>query len=271
MELTAWTVDGLCSQVNLRPRQSRIDLSDVTFFSPYALVYLGMFLRYHRARGSAFVMVLPRNPVAREYLVRQKFFHRFNFDTTAIEQVRLRRFTTSTSLNDIVDLEAHPNIADEVTDSIQNLLQNNQVNIDTSRFAEFASELVDNFAQHAEQTLAALAIQYYPRLRRVVMAVGDCGVGVRASLATKFEYAYLMAFPHTTAILKALEPQVGRKWEGGMGLTDVAAGVLDMGGHLTIASGNALTFVDRQGTRAGKKSNDLSGVQIEVSVPERKR
>ena len=54
MDLTAWTVDGLCSQVNQRPEQSRIDLSDVTFFSPYGLVYLGMFLRYHKARGKAF-------------------------------------------------------------------------------------------------------------------------------------------------------------------------------------------------------------------------
>ena len=53
------------------------------------------------------------------------------------------------------------------------------------------------------------------------MAVGDCGLGVRASLATKLDYAYLKLRSHTQALLKALQPQVGRKKEGGMGLTDV--------------------------------------------------
>ncbi len=121
MDLTAWTVDGLCSQVNQPPEQSRIDLSGVTFFSPYGLVYLGMFLRYHMARGKAFEVVWPRNPVARGYLHRQNFDGRFNFSSAIPEQRPLRQFTKSTSLDDIVDLENRAYIADEVTDSILTL------------------------------------------------------------------------------------------------------------------------------------------------------
>ena len=271
MELNAWTVDRLCSQVDQRPERPRIDLSEVTFFTPYGLVYFGMFLRYHNARGKAFDVDLPRNPAAKEYLQRQNFFDRFNFNTEAIEQGSLRRFTTSTSLNDIVDLEKRAYIAEDVTDSILTLLQGNRVHIDTSLFANIASELVDNFAQHAEQTLAALAIQYYPRPRRVVMAVGDCGVGVRASLATKFEYAYLKDRPHTEAILKALEPQVSSKRQGGMGLTDVNEDVRQANGRLTITSGNGRVMVNQLGTRFGVTSHDLSGVQVEISIPERGR
>ena len=271
MDLTAGTVDKLCSQVNQGLERPTIDLSGVTFFTPYALVYLGMFLRHHYARGKGFAVVLPRSPVAHEYLQRQNFFDRFNFNTATIEQRVLRRFTTSTSLNDIVDLEAHPYIAYEVTDSILNLLRNNHVDIDTSLFANIVSELVDNFAQHAGQPLATLAMQYYPRPRRVMMAVGDCGVGVRASLATKPQYAYLTARPHTEAILKALEPLVSSKREGGMGLTEVNEDVRQANGRLIITSGNGRVIVDQYGTRHGVTSHDLSGVQVEISVPERKR
>ncbi len=230
-----------------------------------------MFLRYHNARGKLFRVVLPKKPSARRYLRRQNFFDRFNFRPGAIEDEPLRRFATSTSLDDIVDLENRPYIAEDVTNLILNLLRSNQVDIDTSFFATIASELVDNFAQHAGQPLAALAMQYYPNLRRVVMAMGDYGIGVRASLAEKPEYAYLRHRPHTKAILKALEPQVSGKWEGGMGLTEVNDDVRQANGRLTITSGNGRVMVDKSGTRFGVTSHDLSGVQVEISIPERGR
>ena len=269
MRLTVWTVDRLCSQVNLRLKRPRIDLTAVTLLSPYALVYLGMFLRRHNARGKGFDVGLPRNRKARQYLQRQKFFERFDFDTAGMVEESIDSLGASTALDDIIDVPAREDIGNEVTVPILNVLRSNKVDIDTSRFAEFASELVDNFAQHAEHPLAAVAMQYYPGERRVALAVGDCGVGVRASLAGTVKYAYLRNRSHTEAILKALEPQVSRKWEGGMGLTDATTGVLDMGGQLTIASGDAIAIMDEQGARAGKKSHSLTGVQIEVSVPER--
>ena len=271
MKLTVWTVDRLCSQVNLRLKRPIINLSAVTFLSPYALVYLGMFLRYHNARGKTFRLVPPTSKKARRYLQRQKFSERFNVGAEIIEQGSLHQLAPSTSLSDIVDLEKGDHIADSVTYAMVDLLRSNKVDIDTGLFADMASELVDNFAQHADQPLAALAMQCYPNLRRVVMAVGDCGRGVRGSLAKKGEYAYLVARPHTTAILKALEPQVSSKPEGGMGLTDVSEDVQQANGKLIITSGNGRVIIDHLGTRLGVTSHNLSGVQVEISIPERRR
>ena len=271
MRLTVWTVDRLCSQVNLRLKRPIVDLSAVTFLSPYALVYLGMFLRYHNAKGKTFKVAAPRSKQARRYLQRQKFVERFNVGAEVIKQGPLHQLAPSTSLNDIVDLEDGDRVADSVTDAVVDLLRDNKVDIDTGLFADIASELVDNFAQHADQPLAALAMQCYPNFRRVVMAVGDCGVGARANLASKPEYAYLGLRPHTTAILKALQPQVSSKWEGGMGLTDVSEGVRQANGRLIITSGNGRVVVDHLGTRLGVTSHNLSGVQVEISIPERQR
>ncbi len=103
------------------------------------------------------------------------------------------------------------------------------------------------------------------------MAVGDCGIGVRASLAKNPQYAYLKDRPHTEAILKALEPQVSRKREGGMGLTDVKEDVRQANGRLVITSGNGRVIADHRRTISGTQDYNLSGVQVEVSIPERRR
>ncbi len=41
MNLTFWNVDRLLAGVDLQADSPTIDLSEVTFFEPFALVYLG--------------------------------------------------------------------------------------------------------------------------------------------------------------------------------------------------------------------------------------
>src|SRR5262245_9325967 len=116
------SVADCCANTDLSANQPLVDLSDVTFFTPFGLLYLGMFLRYYANQGKAFVVNLPSNAKARNYLATQNFWQRFNFDPETIGCERLRELSTSTSLNDIVDIERNSYIGDEIGDRLRGIL-----------------------------------------------------------------------------------------------------------------------------------------------------
>src|SRR5688572_7613923 len=175
MNLHFWNVDRVCAQVDLDHAEPTIDLSRVTFFSPFALVYLGMFVRFFSEKGIELHLIPPTDNDARYYLARQNFWERFNFDENTVRTERLHRFTTSTSLNDIIDIERHDFIADEVGDKLLEVLADCDCQLPARKVALIVAELVDNFAQHSRKILAALTLQYYPRKANLSIAVADCG------------------------------------------------------------------------------------------------
>ena len=112
-------------------------------------------------------------------------------------------------------------------------------------------------------------MQFDGRTHRVKIALGDCGVGIRKSLASQPKYSYLRLRSDFTAALKAFEPLVSRKQEGGMGLVDVKEGIQELGGDLTLSTGKG--YVQFRGARTyyGEMAYNLPGVQIDLSIPER--
>lgn len=182
---------------------------------------------------------------------------------------KLHRFITRTSLNDIVDVEKHDNIADEICFQVKEILIATGSRLSPSTIALMISELVDNFAQHSKRNLAALALQYYPQPGNLMIAVGDCGVGIRSSLASNRKYAWLKKEPNYIAALEALKPGVSRKPQGGTGFTDVLDGVADLGGELRLATGDEYISVEKGEANYGAMNFDLPGVQLEISLPGR--
>ncbi len=260
-------VDDLRASVDMNAPQPNIDLSGVTVFEPFALVYLGMFLRHHNSEGKLFSVTHPWDRRALAYLETQNFWNRFNFNPVGTGDTRLRRFTNSTSMNDIVDIERQRWIAEDVAEQVARVLVKNGPRIAVDAITEVASELVDNFDQHARHALAACSLQSYPQGNRVVFAIGDCGIGMRASLSSLQKYEYLSTRPHQQSILMAIEQQVTRKWEGGMGLTQVVETVVALGGRLFLSSGDGYVTVSPSGKFVGTQAYDLTGVQIELSFP----
>jgi len=269
MNLTFWNIDRFLATVNLDESNSLIDLADITFFEPFALVYLGMYLRHHNSLGRTFMIQLPRARDSRDYLARVNFWERFNFHPDVIRRENLRRFHSTTSFNDILDIENTEGVAEEISGSVREILRANAVRIATDTIAEVVAELVDNFAQHSQRSLATCALQYYPRDRRVVFAIGDCGVGIRGSLASNRQYAYLAEKPHHEAASLAFEPLVSRKPEGGTGLTEVADAVMAAQGQLRLSTGDGYVIIRNRRKERGQMALDLSGVQIEVSFSAR--
>jgi hypothetical protein len=262
------SVDQLCASIDCNEERPTIDLSSVTFIRPFSLVYLGMFLRYQNYNGKAFDIIMPESNAVRSYLARQNFWERFNFNPEVIESEKLIRFTTSTSLNDIVDIEKRPYIAEDIASEVSKVLRNSRVLVKANSVAELVCELVDNFAIHSEQMLATVAMQYYPNLHRVILAVGDCGIGIRSSLSSNPQFAYLNNSAHYEAALKAFEPLVSRIPGCGTGLTDVRDEAINLGGRLILATGDGYVIIGPDGTKYGNMAYDLPGVQIELSIPE---
>ena len=272
MQLSYENVDWLCSKVDFRQPPPHIDLSEVSFIEPFALIYLGMFLRLHNANGIAFELTLPTSQKVIRYLAGQNFWERFNFDETTIEEERIHRFTTSTSLNDIVDIENRPYVGDDIAAAVCDLLIREEVKVDVYEIEYLVSEIVDNFERHSgtAHALAALAVQYYPKSKQLDIAIGDCGIGIRASLVQNPSHAYLADRPHYEAVRKALEPLIsGRIQGGGMGLSEVKDSIKSLGGSLVLTSGDGYFSMSTDSEEYGLMYYDLPGVQISLTVPER--
>ena len=270
MGLSHITVGGFCYGIDLTQPRPMVDLSDVSFISPFAVVYLGMFLRLHNSNGINFDVTPPKERTVRRYLATQNFWERFNFAPEVIEEERLHRFTTSTSLNDIVDIEDKPYIAEDIADSVRELLIRENVGVDVEEIYVLVSELIDNFERHSTHNFGVFVMQYFHNAGRLVIAVGDCGIGMRASLSQNPRHAYFAEMSHVYAIQRSFEPLVSGELEGGTGLTEVKEFIKRHKGTLTLSSGNGYFRLDGDGTeRYGTKIHDLQGVQIELSIDTR--
>lgn len=248
-----------------------IDLSTVTWLEPYALIYLGMFLRHHNRQGQGFKLLQPRSNV-KDYLTKQNFWNRFRFSPDPTTDRALLRFLTSTSFNDIIDLVDRPSQAEEIYHRFQDLLQTNYVKVDTTAVAEAVVELVDNFVQHANVGLAAMMVQYYPKKHELGVAIGDCGIGIRQSLFDSGRYPEIAHMSHALAITKAFEPMVTAKHEGGMGFETVRDIVVTQRASMFLSSNDGAVYIDNRGKMYYMDvPYDLPGVQLELRFPERRR
>jgi hypothetical protein len=92
VNLTFWNIDRFLSRVSLEDSRPLIDLTTVTFFEPFALVYFGMYLRHYVHLGRSFNVRPPRAEGPRDYLARVNFWERFHFNPSSIQREQLRRF-----------------------------------------------------------------------------------------------------------------------------------------------------------------------------------
>jgi len=243
-DLNFRNVQALCARVDISVPKPVLDLSHVTWFEPYALVYLGMFLRYHNKRNKFFQVNCPIDKKACEYRTRQNFWERFNFTPDPVNHRDRRRFDfISTSFDDIIDVQQQPREAENVADKFRKDLQRNKVKIGIDEVCTAVEELVDNFVEHAEEGLAAIMMQYYPTHKKVKIVIGDCGIGIKGSLLKKERNIENMT--HKEAIAEAFKLGVTSKHEGGVGLDAVAEIVKEQGGELFLSSNDGSVYLDK--------------------------
>jgi len=270
MELTFDTVDRLCAGIDLKIEPPIIDLTEYTFFKPFGLVYLGQFLRYHTSRGIKFDINTPQDNLALTYLDRQRFWLRYNHNPETTARERLHFFNADTVINDFIDLDSRPDIAEEIGNGVLRILAGGNIKVNHDVVAEIVTELVDNFAKHSDCLLGTLHIQHYQGRHEIAIGVGDYGIGIRASLCKNLKYEYFSVLPHYEAALKAFEPTVTSQEEGGMGLTQIRELVIEANGQIILATGDGYVKTTKQKTETGIMAYNLRGVQVEVILPEEK-
>lgn len=265
MNLTFWNVGRRCATVRLADTQPIIDLSDVTFITPFALLYLGMFLRSFNTQGKRFAVNPPKDQKVMNYLTNQQFWNRFNFDADRGVMEGTRWRPTLTSLNDIVDLDRRiPNLAEGLAYEVTQILAANAAALPIITIEEVVAELVQNFVDHAGKQVAAFMVQYYRKIHTFSIAIGDCGQGIRARLSSQPQYAFLQKRPHREAVMEAFQYGVSAKPQGGAGFSTILEGVEILEGELRLATGDEYVIASKGKRRAGPMGFSLSGVQVEL-------
>jgi len=148
------------------------------------------------------------------------------------------------------------------------VLERNRLDVDVEAVRTIVGELVANFAEHAQGPFAAFAMQVLPRANHLDIAVGDCGVGIRTSLARNPRHMAVLAGSHAQAAMLAIQPAVGGRvsGEGGWGLHLIHDEVRRLGGLMRLYTGDGGVVASGTQVRHGALPFDLPGVQILVRL-----
>jgi hypothetical protein len=262
------TVSQLCGSINFNEERPKIDLRRIKWISPFALVYLGLFLRYHNRNGIYFDLVYPEAEKVRKFLGRQDFNNRFNI----IDQEIVTHENSNPLIYsfELVDVTREMDLADRTVSKIADLLHRNRVHVPIEEFCLAVSELVDNFALHAKIQTGVMMLQLYPRKKSIYFIIGDYGIGIRESLSQNPQYSYLKERPHLDAIRKAIEFGVSRFEGRGTGFYDVIDTVTRWHGSFTLVSHDGYLKFDGEKYLIGQMGYQLPGVQVEFTLQETK-
>jgi hypothetical protein len=231
------------------------------------MIYLGMCLRYHSSRGCDFEWTEPGSEHVRSYLESIRFYDRFGFGRTFVQERQSRRINRETSLNDILDVRHEPDMGDTIARHAARALGN--VPVRRGPVAYIISELVDNFVTHSGTDLpGAFTMQWFPRRGLLSLALGDCGMGIRKTLQRNDQFKQVADLPDEKVIALALQERVSCQPGHGMGLTETVEHVLEGEGRMIIASGSGCVIIEKGGhMNRGKMGCALPGVQIGVQFP----
>jgi hypothetical protein len=135
-----------------------------------------------------------------------------------------------------------------------------------SALYETLQELGANVLEHSQATAGYIAAQVYRRNtpdEYVLLAIGDCGVGVRRSLSAKYEIT-----SDAEALRLALSANVSASGEPGrgQGLPSTAKLVTDLLGRVVVHSGGA-TIVCRQQRRIPMATRPIEGTLVGARIP----
>jgi hypothetical protein len=260
-------LDGVLS-LDLDRGWAVIDLAQVSFVNAYALAGLACFIASAAREGLPVTFVLPENTDVRSWLSRMHLGEVLDAFEVRVEGVlpsvaeRDRR-DTLIELERFDDSLGSHRLASFIWERLEGGADGEVVN----QLFEAAGELGQNVVEHAGSPVGGfIAAQRYKAgapEERIVVAVGDMGVGIRESLRARYG-----DMPDGEAIRRAIQwnvssvPDEGR----GQGLPGVVDGVKALGGIVWIRSGVASRAVTRGRARTFEVSC-LQGTIVGAQVP----
>jgi hypothetical protein len=265
--LDAVTLDDVLS-LDLDSGFATLDLTRIAFVDAYALTGLACFVAGADRDGLAVRMVLPEEPDVRSWLSRMHLGDVLDAFGVRVEG-ELPRVAERDRRDALIELQrfgdAHG--SDRLASFIWERLQGGADGEVVNQLFEATAELGANVVEHAGSPSGGfVTAQRYKAgapEERIIVAVGDAGVGIRESLRPRYG-----EMTDDAAIRRAVQWYVSRvPDEGrGQGLPGVVEGVRGLGGTVWIRSGVALRRITR-GRHTSIGVSRLQGTIVGARLP----
>jgi hypothetical protein len=265
--LDAVTLDDVLS-LDLDRGAASLDLARIAFVDAYALTGLACFVASADRDGLPVRVVLPVEPDVRSWLSRMHFGDVLEaFDVHVVGDlprvVERDRRDALIELQRFKDTHGSDRLASFVWERLQGGADGEVVN----QLFEATGELGANVVEHAGSPSGGfVTAQRYKAGtpdERIIVAVGDVGIGIRESLRPRYG-----DMTDDVAIRRAVQWNVSRvPDEGrGQGLPGIVDGVRGLGGTVWIRSGVALRTIAR-GRQTTVGVSRLQGTIVGARLP----
>lgn len=257
-----------------RSATQRLDVGPPSHFvDVYATMGLALLVRSACRQGYTPTIYAPASDDVRSYLARQDFFEVISpwyKIPQELQDLKQRRWHDNPRVAPLTLIESEDCIS-PVVNRVQQLLVSPEFGVSkpvADGVSKILSEALQNVPQHASVGLnwtepGIAVLQMYPGA--LELAIGDTGVGLRASLRGTRVAAGKSDQQLQTMVLRdglSRIPDIGR----GNGLPFVAATIVRLGGLLRMQSGESVTFVTTIGYRY-KSCSTFPGTQLWIRIP----
>jgi anti-sigma regulatory factor (Ser/Thr protein kinase) len=223
---------------DIENKQVTLDLPEECYLTTEAMAFLCTWGLAQKEKGSSIVFGGESDVL--NYLSRMDLFEHLevNYKEQFNRHNETGRFIPLRLIRDFTDVTQ---ATDDICELVIHQFENAHEFLPALEWA--VNEVIDNVYNHAcISTPAAICGQYYPKNKRLEIAIVDSGRGIKASLAESFD------LPNDEAALgKAMQRGITRnKDEGqGNGLAGTREIVLKNGGSLRLWSGNSQYHISK--------------------------
>jgi hypothetical protein len=245
-----------------------LDLRRSTFVDAYGLVGCACLAESLMAAGQHAAFHAPDLDDVRNYLSRMHLQETLDACGASVEGSPLPVVQEHAGPDQLLPLQTFRLIGDyeQLANLVWERLTGHVDSEVLSALYETLQELGANVLEHSQATAGYIAAQVYRRNtpdEYVLLAIGDCGVGVRRSLSAKYEIT-----SDAEALRLALSANVSASGEPGrgQGLPSTAKLVTDLLGRVVVHSGGA-TIVCRQQRRIPMATRPIEGTLVGARIP----
>lgn len=237
--------------------EPEIDLSNVSFVDPYAMVGLLLISRLIMKQKGSMLKVSGISPAVYAYLDRMNFF-KFNLFKLVASESKVKPLKRSGASKNLIEITEIPNKENESIRAISNVValfrertahvfKSKTDNMLVDSLITVISEICQNIFEHSGDS-GFFAAQSYSRQGKSVvhLAVCDGGIGIEGSFA---EHGKESMGRGSALLLKTLTTPISSKRPFGYGLCRVNSLVEQLRGNLYLRSNASSVAVMNKGGR----------------------
>lgn len=241
-----------------------LDFSRCTFLSPVGVGFLGGVVRHLQYSGCKVIIKLSQiNDAVKGFLISNGF----------LKALGLNKYEGQGSAIPYTEFVSMIE-KDKVIDYLQDKwLGRGWVKVSeklSNAIAGQTWEIFTNAFEHSKSSISVIACgQFFPKFKRLVLTVNDCGVGIPNKVrdhlgksSTEMNGASALAWAFTSGNTTDNKRAIPR----GLGLSLISEFVKINGGYLNVYSNDGAAHVDRNGMRFSQSPFCVQGTFVEIQL-----